>query len=93
MEKVKAEPIRGADTGADEPESAVQLKRRHRLDPRLDDISAAVRTGQLSLDEGLEQIVQLMSELAGRVVRPEERLALERVLRDAKSEYLGLTKR
>jgi hypothetical protein len=89
MTKLKSQPAAPGATGAaDEPESAVQLKRRHSLDPRLDEISAAVRSGRMSLQDGLAQVVVVMGDVAGRVLRPEERLALEHAMRDEIPHYL-----
>jgi hypothetical protein len=77
----------GANTNSEALESAVQRKRRHALDPRLDEISAAVRSGRISLHSGMEQVVQVLGEVAGRVLRPEERLALEHAMRAEISHY------
>jgi hypothetical protein len=84
----KPKPQLGPDTPSDEPESAVQVKRRHALDPRLDEISLAVRAGRMSLQEGLDRVVQVLGEVAGRVLLPEERLALEHAMRDELPHYL-----
>jgi hypothetical protein len=81
MSTSKPAPPDVADTASDDLESAVQRKRRHALDPRLDEISAAVRSGRIPLDEGLEQVVQILGEVSGRILRPEERLALEHAMR------------
>lgn len=87
MAQVKQQPPLAGDAPTD-LESAVQRKRRHPLDPRLDDISAAVRSGRLSLEDGMQQMMQVVGEVVGRVLRPEQRLALEHVMRDAMADYL-----
>lgn len=67
----------------DDPQSSVRrVQRRPRLDPRLDEIAEAARTGRITEQEAIEQLARVASEAVGHVLSPAERLGLESALRD-----------
>ena len=73
-------PAPDLDDELADPVSTVRPARR-RLDPRLDEIAEAARQGRLTDQEAVDQIVAVLSEVAGRMLPKADQLGVASALR------------
>jgi hypothetical protein len=66
----------------DEAVGSTMRPRRRRLDPRLDEIAERARTGQLTEQQALEQMVQVLGESMQGKLPEESRIGVMHVLRE-----------
>ena len=70
---------------ADAAHSGMRPK-RHRVDPRLEEIAEAARAGRLSREEALTQIEQVLLESLGGELSSEARIGAAAALRELRND-------